>query len=93
MVRIRFHNSLIHDLLQLLILEVAANHHLQHDEELAVADESISVNVVDLEGEAQLLLLVALTAEGAQPGDELLEVDVATSVFVEDRDETDDVLE
>lgn len=73
-------------LLQLLVLQVAADHHLEHDEQLAVADEAVAVNVVDAEGKAQLLLLVALAAEGREPGDELLEVDVAAAVLVEDGD-------
>jgi hypothetical protein len=38
-------------LLQLLVFQVAANHHLQHYEELAVADEAIAVNVVYAESE------------------------------------------
>lgn len=53
-------------LLELLILEVAPHHHLQDDEQLSVADVAVSVDVVDLEGEMQLLLLIALGAEGAQ---------------------------
>ena len=71
-------------LLQLLVLQVAPDHHLQHDEELTVADVAVAVDVVDAEGKAQLLLLVALAAEGAQARDKLLEVDVAAAVLVED---------
>jgi len=71
-------------LLQLLVLQVAANHHLEHNEELAVADEAVAVNVVDAECEAQLLLLVAFAAEGREARDKLLEVDVATTILVED---------
>ena len=71
-------------LLQLLVLQVAANHHLEHNEELAVADEAVAVNVVDAECEAQLLLLVAFAAEGREARDKLLEVDVAATVLVED---------
>ena len=73
-------------LLQLLVLQVAADHHLEHDEQLAVADEAVAVDVVDAERKAQLLLLVALAAEGREAGDELLEVDVAAAVLVEDGD-------
>ena len=74
------------DLLQLHVLQVAADHHLEHDEQLAVADVTVAVDVVHLEREAQLLLLVTLAAEGAQPADEFLEVDVAAAVLVEDGD-------
>jgi hypothetical protein len=84
MIQIRLHNRLIDNLLQLLIFQVAAHHHLQHDEQLPIADIPVSVNIVDFECELQLLLFVALTAEGAESRDEFLEVDVAASVFVED---------
>lgn len=50
-------------LLQLLILQIASNHHLQDNEELAIADISVAVDVVDTESEAQLLFLVAFAAE------------------------------
>jgi hypothetical protein len=86
LVHVGLHDGLVDDLLQLLVLEVAADHHLEDDEELAVADVAVAVDVVDLEGEAQLLLLVALAAEGREPGHELLEVDVAAAVLVEDGD-------
>lgn len=72
------------DLLQLLVLQVAPNHHLQHDKQFAVADVSISIDVVDLEREPQFLLLVTLGAECAEAGHEFLEVDVASTVFVKD---------
>ena len=58
-VKVSFHDGLVDNLLKLLVLEVAANHHLEDDEELAVADVTVTVNVVDLEGETQLFLLVS----------------------------------
>jgi hypothetical protein len=73
-------------LLQLLVLQVASNHHLQYYEELAVADVAVAVNVVYAECKAQLLLLVSLAAESRETGNELLEVDVAATVLVEDGD-------
>jgi hypothetical protein len=73
-------------LLQLLVLQVAPDHHLQYYEELAVADVPIAINVVYAECEPQLLLLVSLAAERWQAGDEFLEVDVAATVLVEDGD-------
>lgn len=84
-IQIGLHYGLIDDLLQLLVLQVAPHHHLQHDEQLSVADVAVAVDVVDLEREAQLLLFVAFAAEGAQPADEFLEVYAAAAVFVEDR--------
>ena len=86
MVQIGLHNRLVHDLLQLLVLQITPHHHLQHNKQLAVADEAITVDVVDFEGEAQFLFLVAFGAEGAEARDEFLEVDVAAAVFVEDGD-------
>ena len=73
-------------LLQLLILQIAPHHHLQHNEQLAIADVAVAVDVVHLERKPQLLLLVALAAEGAEAGHELLEIDVSAAVFVEDSD-------
>jgi hypothetical protein len=71
-------------LLQLLILEVATNHHLQHDKQLATADVPIAVNIVDLESIAHFFFFVALSTKRAKAIDEFLEVDVATAVFVKD---------
>jgi len=41
--------TFVHDLLELLVLEVAADHHLEHQEQLAVGDEAVAVHVVHLE--------------------------------------------
>ena len=79
-------DSVCTHLLQLLVLQVAPNHHLQHYEELAIADKAIAVNVVYAECEPQLLLLVSLAAECGQPGDEFLEVDVTATVLVKNGD-------
>jgi hypothetical protein len=73
-------------LLQLLILQIASHHHLQHNEQLAIADVPIAIDIVHLERESQLLLLVALAAESAQAGHELLEINVSATVLVEDGD-------
>lgn len=70
-------------LLQLLILEIASDHHLEHDEQFTIADVAVSIDVVHLERETQLLFLVALRAECAQTGHELLEINVSSSVLVE----------
>ncbi|KAB8437451.1 hypothetical protein FH972_025129 [Carpinus fangiana] len=85
-VAVSLHDGLVDNLLQLHILEVAADHHLEHKEQLAVANEPVAVNVVHFEREAQLLVLVALGREGAQPADELAEVNAAAAVLVEDGD-------
>lgn len=87
-VEICFHDGLVDNLLQLLVLQVLTHHHLEHNEQLAVGNVSVAVNVVDLEREPQLLLLVALAAERAQARHELLEVNVATAVFVKDSNQS-----
>lgn len=73
-------------LLQLHILQIASHHHFQHNEELPVANISVAIDVIDLKGESQFLFLVAFGTEGAETGDEFLEVDIAASVFIEDGD-------
>ena len=49
----------VHELLQLHIVQVSSNHHLKHSEEFAIRNESIVVNVVDLESKSKLLLLTS----------------------------------
>lgn len=44
-------NGLVHDLLELRVLQVVAYHHLQHLEELAVGDVAVLVHVVDPESD------------------------------------------
>ena len=46
---VRLHNRLVHDLLQLPVLEVVADHHLEDKEELPIRDKTVSVHVVHLE--------------------------------------------
>ena len=56
-VSIGLDDSAVDKLLELHIVEVSTNHHLKHFEELSVGDESVVVDVVDLESEAELVLL------------------------------------
>lgn len=70
-------------LLQLLILQIAPHHHLQHNKQLSIADVPIAINIIDPECKPQLLFLIAFAAEGAEPGNEFLEIDVAAAIFVE----------
>lgn len=50
-VRVGADDAFIHHLLQLLVLQVGAHHHLQHLEELPVGDEAVFVHVVDPKGD------------------------------------------
>jgi hypothetical protein len=70
-------------LLQLLILQIASHHHLQHDKQLAIANVPIAIDIVNTEGKPQLLLLISFAAKGRQSRDKLLKVDVAAAVLVE----------
>ncbi len=86
MIQIRLHNRLINNLLQLLIFQITPHHHLQHNEQFTIANVAVSVDIVDFEGEFELVFFVASGGKGAEAVDEFLEVDVAASVFVEDGD-------
>lgn len=83
---IRLHDRLVHNLLQLHILQVTPHHHLEHDEQFPVGDVTVPIDVVDFKSEKQLLFFVPFGTECRQAGYEFLEVDVSASVFVEDCD-------
>lgn len=70
-------------LLQLHILQVAPHHHFQDNKEFSITYVSISINIIDLKGKPQFLLLVSFGAEGAEARDEFLKIDITTAVFVE----------
>ena len=70
-------------LLQLLIFEVGSNHHLEYNEQLAIGDVAIPVNVIDFKGEPELLFFIPLARESAQAGHKLLKINVTAPVFVE----------
>lgn len=44
-------DGLVHNLLQLRVLQVVADHHLQDLEQLPIGDVAILVHVVDTEGD------------------------------------------
>ena len=43
----------VHDLRQLLVLQVLAYHHLQHFVQLVVRYETVAINVIDSKGEPE----------------------------------------
>ena len=55
---------------------------LNHLEQFPVGDEPIVVNVVDPEGEPQLLLLLCLDAELGHSLDKLLEVNLSAVIII-----------
>ena len=50
-------DSAIHELLELDIVQVASNHHLENSEELTVGDVTIIVNIIDLECKSKFLIV------------------------------------
>lgn len=73
----------VDQLLQLHVVQVVANHHLEHGEQLAVRNVAVIVDVVDLEGEAQFFFLTGTRRETVEALHELEEADVAVLVLVE----------
>jgi hypothetical protein len=67
MILIGLDDSSINKLLQLHVIEVVSNHHLEHGEKLSVRDEAVSINVVNLKSESQLLLLARASRERVKP--------------------------
>ena len=55
-VGISLHNGPVDQLLQLHIIQVVTDHHLEHLDEFTVGDEAVIVDVVDLEGESEFVL-------------------------------------
>jgi len=89
---VRLLDGALGDAVQLVLADVLAHHHLEHCQQFAAGDGVVVVQVVHLEGKAQLLLppveLVVLRPldgpEVREDGHELVEVDaVVPTVFEE----------
>ena len=78
----------VHKLLQLDIVQVVADHHLEHLEQFTVGNVPVIVDVVDLEGEAQLLFLAGAGRQGVETLNELEERDVTVLVFIKYSNDT-----
>ena len=50
-------DSAVHKLLELDIVQVASNHHLEYCEEFTVGDVTIIVNIIDLECKSKFLVV------------------------------------
>ncbi len=57
-IRVGVDNGFVDYLLQLCVFQVAANHHLEHLEQLTVRDVAIFVHVVDFEGNCKMKELI-----------------------------------
>lgn len=56
-VLICLNDSSVYELLQLDVIKVVTDHHLEYGEELTVWDVSVLVNIVDLESESELFFV------------------------------------
>ena len=87
-VGVGLNDGTIDELLQLSIVQVVTNHHLEYLEEFAIRDEAIIVDVIDLESETQLFLLTRTGGQRVQTLDELKEGDVTVIVAIKDGNDT-----
>ena len=85
-VRIGLHNGPVDKLLELDVVQVGAYHHLENLEELSVRNEAVIVDIVDLEGEAQLFLLAGACGQRVEALHEFEERDVAVVVAIKNCD-------
>ena len=73
----------VDELLQLDLVEVVAHHHLEHLEQLTVADETVVVDIIDLERESEFLLWAGTGRQRVKTLDKLKEGDVSIIVAIE----------
>lgn len=76
-------NRLVHDLLQLCILQVIPHHHLQNLEKFSVGDVAVVIYVVYSEGESEFAIFVSFDTKLRHSLNELLEVHLTVAVIVE----------
>ena len=82
MVLVCFDYCSVYQLLKLHIIEVVAHHHLEDHEELSVRDETIVVDVVDLESKPKFLLLGTTSTKRIKTLHEFKETNAAVLVFI-----------
>ena len=86
-VSVGLHDRPVDELLQLHIVQVVTHHHFQNLEQLTVRDETIVVDVVNLESKSEFLVGGSASREGVKTLDELQEGDVTVLVAIEDADD------
>ena len=79
-------NGSVDQLLQLHIVEVIADHHLEYREQLSIRDVAVIVDVVDLESKSKLLLLGGGGGQTVETLYEFEEGNASILVFVQDGD-------
>ena len=77
----------VDELLQLHIVQVVTHHHFQNLEQFTVRDETIVVDVVNLESKSEFLVGGSASREGVKTLNELQEGDVSVLVAIEDADD------
>ena len=87
-VSVSFDNSSINELLELGVIEIVTHHHFEYLEEFTVGDEAIVVDIVDLEGEAELLFLAGAGGQRVQSLNELKERNVTIVITIKHGDHT-----
>ena len=87
-ISVGLNDGTIDELLQLGVVQVVTNHHLEYLEEFAVRDEAIIVDVINLESETQLFLLTGTGGQRVQTLDKLKEGDVTVIVAIKDGNDT-----
>src|SRR3990167_3955581 len=55
-VDIGFQDGLVYDLLELNLIEIITNHHLQHLKQLAVGNKPVPIHVINLRDEPKTLI-------------------------------------
>lgn len=64
---ITFDNGSIHNLLQLDIVKILANHQLQNVEQISIGDEAILIFIIDVEGEPDFVFFISIGTLIGQP--------------------------
>jgi hypothetical protein len=75
-------------LLKLNIVQILADHHLEHLEELTIGNEAIVVNVVDLESESEFLVLSGMRTQRIEALNELEERNAPILILVKHSNNT-----
>ena len=80
----------VDELLELSIVEIWPNHHLQHSKQFSVWDKAVVVHVVDLESETKFLFVTCTSRQRRQTLNKLQEGDLPVSVLIENSDDSFD---
>jgi hypothetical protein len=85
---VSFNDCSVDQLLKLNIVQILADHHLEHLEELTIGNEAIVVNVVDLESESEFLVLSGMRTQRIEALNELEERNAPILILVKHSNNT-----